>query len=356
MQPVASGESFWKRLLKLFGIGARAEAPVALPAPNKQQGRRDGGRNDRNNRNNNNQRRDGNRGGNDQRRDGNRDNNRGGNNEQRNQQNQQRNQQNQQNQQKRDGQQQNNQQRNQQNNQQQKPREDRPQQQQPRREDRPQQPQPQQIVEGAEGAPQQGERTGDERGDNNGGRSLRGRRNRRGRGRGGDRGERNVNNPQQNGAAAQEIAGDNAEAAVASNVVANEFVNEVAAAPSPGLEFREVSASQVEASFESTQELPAAPVVVIDPAAPEFETAAIDAAPANGMDTEVAAVEVAAESVAVPAPRMEDAQQSLFRPVAPAAEYILPEIKPLSAETAASTQAAAAESNTSETAEERQQS
>ena len=71
MQPVVAGESFWKRLLKLFGIGAKAEAPAALPAPsNKQQGRRDGGRNDRGNRNN--------RGGNDQRRDGNRGNETGG--------------------------------------------------------------------------------------------------------------------------------------------------------------------------------------------------------------------------------------------------------------------------------------
>ncbi len=371
MQPVAAGESFWKRLLKLFGIGARAEAPAALPPPSKQQGRRDGGRNDRNNRNGqgrDGQRRDNNRGGNDQRRDGNRDNNRGGNNEQRqNQPNQQQNAQRQQNQQKRDGQQQNQprQQNNQNNPQQQKPREDRPQQQQPRREDRPQQPQqqPQQLAEGAEGAPQQGERTGEERADNNGGRSLRGRRNRRGRGRGGDRGERNGNNPQQTGATAQEIADENVEGSITNSAVANEFVNEVAAAPSAGLEFREVSAPQAEAFFESTQELPAAPSAIEQPA-PQLETPA----PAVEATAEVAALEVAAieavpEPVAVPAPvvapapRLEEAQQSLFRPVAPAAEYILPEIKPLSApvEPAAPT-TVAAESTAAETTEERQQS
>ncbi|MES2490716.1 MAG: Rne/Rng family ribonuclease [Pseudomonadota bacterium] len=360
MQPVVSGDGIWKRFMLWLGIGAKVEAPVAAPAP-RQQNR--GGRNDRGNRNGqgrDGQRRDGNRGGNDQRRDGNRENNRGGNEQrpQNPQQNQQR-QQNQQNQPKRDGQPQNPQQQNQprqQNNQQQpkQPREDRPQQQQPRREDRPQQPQqqPQQIIaEGVEGAPQQGERTGEERGDNNGGRSLRGRRNRRGRGRGGNREERNGNPQQQAGAAAEEVAGENAEAPI----VINTFVNEVAAAPSAGLEFREVVAPQSETFSAPEQEVAAAPNYSEQPAPQPV----VEAAPVNAPEVEVAPAPVAAPApapVAV-ATRVEEAQQSLFRPVAPAAEYILPEIKPASArvEPAAPVQVAT-ETAAPEATEERQQS
>ena len=356
MQPVANGESLWKRILKLFGIGARVEEPVALPAP-KQQGRREGGRNDRGNRNNN-QRRDNNRGGNDQRRDGNReggsrDNNRVGNEprQQNPQQNQQR-QQNQPSQPKREGQQQNQQPK--QNQQSQQPKQP-PQQQQPRREDRPQQPQqqPQQVVaEGAEGAPQQGERTGEERGDNNGGRSLRGRRNRRGRGRGGNREERNGNPQQAAGATEEHVAGMNIESDIPVAVV-----NEVTSAPTGGLEFREVVAAQTETlSTASEQEIAETPSINEQPAP---QLLAVDVVAPVEAPVVVAVAEAEAEPSLVTAPvadvpRLEEAQQSLFRPVAPAAEYILPEIKPASArsEPATPTQATV-ETAASEIAEER---
>ena len=117
--------------------------------------------------------------------------------------------------------------------------------------------------------------------------------------------------------------------------------SQVGAAPAPApasieTVTAEVSASQPEPGIEATPAAVADEPVVAPPAE-EVETI-----------VEVAA----AEPVAVPAAEPEPAQQSLFRPVAPAAEYILPEIKPLSRN---ESPAVAAEPAASETSEERHQ-
>ncbi|TXH04168.1 MAG: Rne/Rng family ribonuclease [Nevskiaceae bacterium] len=322
MQPVTT-EGLWQRFLRWLGFGPRPEA-AALPAP-KPQGRRDERRDGRGNRNerrdgrDGQQRRDG-RDNRNERRDG-RDNRDGSRNEQRRDGQQQR-QQNAQNQQRRDGQQQDRNAQRQQNAQ-------RPQQQQPRREDRPQPeraPQPQQQVTDAAGATAgaapSAERAGDERdGSGNGGRSLRGRRNRRGRGRGRD-GERS-------GEGAAVASGTDAVEAMTG---ADESPRPAAegAESTPALAFRPVTPSQSEVEAPRAPEAAPLPQPVESAPAPRSEEPAEPARSAPSMRIE----------------RHEEPQQPLFRAVAPAAEYIVPEIKPSTPKAETQPEAAPASSET----------
>jgi ribonuclease E len=314
LQPVTT-EGIWQRFLRWLGVGPLAEAP-ALPAP-KPQPRRDGQRRDagRDGQRGQQQRRDGGREG--QRREG------------------------------RDGQRRDNQQRTQ--NQQQSKREERgpqpernaqnaprqnpqraPQQQQPRREER---PQPERIPQptagdqvAASAAPQpQGERTGEERENTSGGRSLRGRRNRRGRGRGGDRGERGENPA---GAQSQEAGAQNDALQVPSHPLAD------GAPVQSGLEFRPIT-EHAETSFESARE-PIPQREQVEPAV------TAQAPPAERYEAPAAREEPPVRAPVVSMPRHEEAQQPLFRPVASAAEYIVPEIKPSAPRTEAKPETPAA--------------
>lgn len=256
-------ESIWKKLLRWLGFGSAEVKVEPEPANNRRRGqqqRRDGNRD--NNRNQQQPRRDS------QRRDGGRGNQskpQNGNNPQRQQQ--------QQNTQKRDDKPQQERQPNpqrQQNNNQQR------QQNAQKREDRPAQSAPQTAADG--NAPQT-ERSADE---HTGGRSLRGRRNRRGRGRGREN---------------QQNAGTNSENAQtpqqADNAPQAEAVNAQSPAPT--------HAPKAAASNQDTA-----------------QTATHDAAPSASMSA---------------ARRETPEQTSLFRPVAPAADYIVPEVKPQAAAT-----------------------
>ncbi|MGH8541875.1 MAG: Rne/Rng family ribonuclease [Stenotrophobium sp.] len=309
MQAVAT-ISIWKRFWNWL-FGPRSE-PAALPAPKPQ--RRDQQR--REGRDGSGQRRDGNRDsqrrdqqrregrdGGGQRRDGNRD----GNRDQQRRDQQPRQQQNQQKREDRPPQERGQQNPQRQQNQQ------RPQQNQQKREDRPpQEPRPQQQAADAlavttpEGA-QQGERGAEDRDQHGGGRSLRGRRNRRGRGRG-ERGERDGNAQPQD----QQSRAEGAEPSQRAAYEAEAVERDTSAAP---VEQRQPAEHQaIERSSEPAQEPvhrePVERVAESAPVAPAYE------APR------------AAEPALAPR-RDEPAQTPLFRPVAPAADYIVPDTRPV---------------------------
>ena len=320
MQPVVYTESIWTKLARWLGFGPRPKVE-ALPPP-KPQPRRD----HRDSRGNSQQ----------QRRDG-RDNNQPRRDGQKPQQNPQRPQQ--QNQPRRDGQ---------------KPQQNpqRPQQQNhPRRDGQPQRP-PQQnqpaapVATAAPGAENQAPANAEDRDSQNGGRSLRGRRNRRGRGRGGDRVERDVQDGHQNPNSQQSV-GDNgvpqrsaeesfreAQARLAAERLA-EHTSPVAAEPAPENSsaeevplFRPVAAAE-HAEPVATEASLFRPVTS-EPVAAPVQEIHVESKPQPQPEPEPQPAPVA-ES---PKPSQPE-QQPLFRAVAPASDYILGEIKPSSERLAA---------------------
>ena len=303
MQPVVYTESIWTKLARWLGFGPRPK--VEAPPPPKPQQRRD----HRDTRGNSQQ----------QRRDG-RDNNQPRRDGQKPQQNQQRPQQ--QNQPRRDGQPQQNQQ-------------PRPQ----------QQNQPAAAPATAEpGSENQAQNNAEDRDNQNGGRSLRGRRNRRGRGRGGDRGERegqdaNSNPNAQTSAVENEAPQRSAAEAFRDSQarLAAERLSEHAPQPAPESASAEAPAAEVPLFRPVTLE--EAPVELVANEAQLFRpvTQEIQAEPVEEVRAEVR-IETKPEPQPEPAPVVAEAptpkqpeQQPLFRAVAPASDYILEEIKPSSA-------------------------
>ncbi|MGH8461120.1 MAG: Rne/Rng family ribonuclease [Stenotrophobium sp.] len=283
MQPVAT-ESIWTKLLRWLGFGPRKE-PAALSPPaaqrRAQQQRRDNGRD--NNRNpqqrRESQRREG--------RDGR------GNQQAQRPQNPQRQQQNQQKREERPPQSQQNAQRQPQNPQRPPQNPQRQQQNQQKREERPQQQEnraeqrPVEVAGNDIGNAPQTERNGEERDVHGGGRSLRGRRNRRGRGRGGREGQQGENTSDT----------ERAEAPVAQQDASN--LEQVSHA--------EPVERQIADTYSDKPESTGFAARNVEAAAPLSDAPAQSIAP----------------------PRREAPEPStLFRPVAPAADYIVQEAKP----------------------------
>ena len=298
MQPVAV-DGLWQRFMRWLGFGPRA-ATAELPAATSKSadGRRDENRNGSRGGRNEPRRDQQRRGGRDrnQRREGNREGSRDGE-ARREQPPRQQN-----NQPKREGQQP--QERNAQRPQNpQRP----PQQQQPRREDRPQPErgpqQPQQSDEAnvaiAADLTPAAERSGEDRDNASGGRSLRGRRNRRGRGRGrGEGGERGDNAGAKIAGAVESASGESEDSMPVAGVVSNDQNMQ------SSLAFREVSTPFAETMPGSS------------PAHDATDQSAQRAVPSYTPMVQHAD---------------DEAPQPLFRAVAPAAEYIVPEIKPAAA-------------------------
>lgn len=324
MRPVST-ESIWAKIARWLGFGPRPQA-AALPAPKPQPHRHQRDARPQQNQ----QRRDG-RDNRDQRpREG-----------QKPQQNQQRNQQ--QNQPKRDGQKPQQNQNQQQRQQQNQPRRDgQPQQNQPRP---PQQNQPAApAVVGEAGVENQALNNAEDRDNQNGGRSLRGRRNRRGRGRGGDRGEReaqqgaNNPNPQIGNEATPAVSAEESFREAQARLAAERQAEH---APKPAMESAPVEATAAETPL--FRPVTPAPIASAEPAAeaPLFrpvtqevtqEIKAPEPTPEPRVEpTPVAAPVVVAEAPVAPPPAQPQ-QQPLFRAVAPASDYIGAEIKPASAQ------------------------